>query len=286
MIVDKLRAFGLVGLLLITAGCAINVVQPGPTETLNETVELNGAERVNLRIRPALQELTLRGGAEDLLAGEFTYNLEQLEPVISYTVEDGVGELEIGPRNENVNTIPIGNVVSEWNLQLNEETPLAVDLGLGLGDSNLDFSDLTLTELDIEAGAGEVQANVGRQDLDRLHFQAGLGDVDLQLGGGRLDDLDFEAGAGDVTIDLTGDWESDLDGRIEGGLGEINLTLPAEVGVRVEVERGLGDVNAPDLREEEENVYVNAAYGKAPVTLDLMIEQAAGDVTLAVAELR
>lgn len=110
--------------------------------------------------------------------------------------------------------------------------------------------------------------------------------MNLQLGGGRLDDLDFEAGAGNVTIDLTGDWESDLDGRIEGGLGEINLTLPANVGVRVEVERGLGDVNAPDLQAQGDNVYVNTDYGEAPVTVDLMIEQGAGDVTLAVAELR
>jgi predicted membrane protein len=67
-------------------------------------------------------------------------------------------------------------------------------------------------------------------------------------------------------------------------LGEITLILPTAVGVRVAVDQGLGNVNAADLQEEAGNVYVNEAYETAAVTLDIEIDQAAGDINLRVAE--
>ena len=283
-LIGKFRFLGFIVILALSAGCGVNFVQPGSTETQEETVDVAGAERVNVEIQPALQELTLTGGAEALFAGTFSYNLAALAPTVNYTVQNGVGELVIGSAGERVNTIPIGQVVSEWDLQFNDAVPLALDLNLGLGNSDINLRDLNLTALEIEAGAGRVQVDVGQQELDRLRFDAGLGEVDVSLGGGRLDTLDFNAGAGNVTIDLTGDWQSDLAARINGALGEITLILPTAVGVRIEVDQGLGSINAVGLQAEADNVYVNDGYGTAAVTLEIAIEQAAGDVNLRVVE--
>lgn len=280
----KSCVIAVIGILLLTVGCGVSFTQPGPTETQEETVDLAGAERVNVEIQPALQELTLTGGATALFAGAFTYNLEELAPTVTYMVADGVGELMIGSAGERVTTIPVGQVVSEWDLQFNNAVPLALDLNLGLGNSDIDLHDLNLTALEIDAGAGRVRVDVGQQNLDQLRFNAGLGEVDVSLGGGRIDTLDFSAGAGNVTIDLTGDWQSDLNAQIDGALGEITLILPPAVGVRIVVDQGLGSVDASDLQEEADNVYVNEAYGNAAVTLEIDVNQAAGDINLRVAQ--
>jgi hypothetical protein len=269
---------------LLATGCSVTFARPGPTQTTNTAVELNGAERVNVRLRPALYDLTLEGGADGLLEAEFTYNVEELEPTVSYAVENGVGNLLIAPRQQTINTIPVGNVVSTWALQLNEDVPLDLTIELGLGDSELDFSALTLTALNIEAGAGSVRATLGRQELEELEINSGLGNVDLHLGGGRIDRLDLDGGAGKLTLDFTGEWEADLNADINGGLGAIDLTLPNDVGVRITADSGLGNIHADaGLRLENEH-YVNAAYGQSAITLEIEIDQGVGDVTLRLAE--
>jgi len=268
----------LIVLAVMPAGCAnIPLLRTGATETTRHTIELRGAERVNVTLSPAVGEFTLQGGATELMQGEFTYNLDQLEPRVRYAVRDGVGTLEVTPRDTSINLRPVSNVVSRWNLQLNNEIPLDLALSLGLGDSNLDLRDLLLIDLEIQSGAGRVNVQVGEQEMERVRVRAGLGDTYLQLNGGHVEELRFEAGAGSVTIDLNGIWLSDLNAQISGGLGTLDLTVPEQVGVRIVVNRGLGNVNARGFSVED-NIYTNAAYGNTDVTLRIEINQGVGNI--------
>lgn len=259
--------------------CGVSLSRPGETVTQTESVERGGADSVAVNVQGGVGELALTGGAADLFSGEFRYNLEELAATVDYTVSGDQGTLIIEPAADDFNTIPTGEVVSEWDLQFAEDVPLAMDVALGLGDSDLDFNGLSLTELAIRSGAGRVTANAGRQTLDRIEFQAGLGDVTFTVPGGRVDTLDFEAGAGDVEIDLTGDWEADLDASIRAGLGELTVRVPAGAGVRVAVEQGLGEINADGFTLQD-GAYVNDAYGEGQVTLEIEIQQGAGDINL------
>lgn len=272
--------------LLLAAGCVGGFNRPftrvGELRTESHTVELEGAERVDVRIRPGIQELNLSSGGSTLFSGEFTYNVDELEPEIDYQVRNGVGNLEVGIRRNNIN-FPMGNIINRWDLQLGEAIPMDLELALGLGDSNIDLSNVTLTDLDIESGAGRVNVRVGRQEMERVRVRAGLGDTNLSFAGGSIDDLDFEAGAGTVVIDLAGDWQDDLNASIDGGLGSIELTVPSNVGVRVEVNRGLGDIDARDFRVDD-NIYTNDAYGESDVTLDISVNQGAGEIDIRMAE--
>lgn len=112
-----------------------------------------------------------------------------------------------------------------------------------------------------------------------LDVEVGAGESELSLGGLSLTRLDVTTGAGETTLDFAGDWRSDLAARVEGGTGELTLRLPRQVGVRVEVNNGAGDVDADDLSEVD-GVYVNEAYGTAPVTIEIRVEHGAGDVEL------
>ncbi|MBX2999423.1 MAG: DUF4097 family beta strand repeat protein [Caldilineaceae bacterium] len=272
--------------LLIVGGCVNGFnrqfTRTGQLRTESHTVEREGAERVNVRIRPGIQELNLSGGSSDLFNGEFTYNMDELEPEVNYQVRNGVGDLDVRIKRGSIN-FNIGNIINRWNLQLGENIPMNLELTLGLGDSNMDLSNVTLTDLNLQSGAGKVNVRIGRQEMDRIRVRAGLGETNLSLSGGSVDNLDFEAGAGSVAIDLAGLWEDDMDAQIRGGLGSIDVTLPTNVGVRVEVNRGLGNVDAGGFREDG-NVYTNDAYGQSDVTLNISISQGAGDINIRMAE--
>ena len=112
-----------------------------------------------------------------------------------------------------------------------------------------------------------------------LRIELGAGESELALGGLTLTHLEVATGAGDTTLDFAGDWRHDLDARIDGGAGNLTLRLPRDIGVRVEVESGVGDVDADGFAEDGD-VYVNDAYGTAPVTLDIEVDHGAGEIDL------
>src|SRR5205807_1652714 len=86
-------------------------------------------------------------------------------------------------------------------------------------------------------------------------------------------------GAGKVTVDLRGDWKKDLEATIEGGVGQATIRLPESVGVRVQATSGIGTIRASGL-ERRGDYYVNSAYGKSPVTLNLNINKGIGMIDL------
>jgi hypothetical protein len=116
-----------------------------------------------------------------------------------------------------------------------------------------------------------------------LRVKLGAGDNTLDLSGLTLTNLEIIMGAGNVSVDLTGTWDSGFDTLIRGGLGKATVRLPSTVGTRVRVQGGLGRLTAVGLVRDGD-AYVNEAYGKTDVTLNIEIQGAAGEVTLEVAE--
>jgi hypothetical protein len=115
-----------------------------------------------------------------------------------------------------------------------------------------------------------------------INILLGTGKMDLEMAGLSLTALKVDIGASRSTLDLTGDWASDLDINITGGVSSLTVRLPSSTGVRVEIS-GISRVNASGLVKEG-NAYVNDAYGKSEVTLDIFIEAGLGEVNLELGE--
>lgn len=230
---------------------------PQEMQTESHQVNLSDAESVRTEIIMGVGILKISGGADELLESNFSYNVGSLKPGIQYTVNDGLGQLIIQqPKNR---VTPMGNISNEWDLRLNNNIPIDMNIDFGAGEANIELSNLNLTSLDIEIGAGEVT---------------------LDLSDSRsLTDLDIEMGVGEALVDLTGIRENDLNATIEGGIGDLTLRLPSDVGVRVDVEKGIGDIKANNLKEDG-NAYFNDIYGKTNVTLSFDIEIGMGDIKL------
>jgi len=109
--------------------------------------------------------------------------------------------------------------------------------------------------------------------------EMGAGNSTLNFSGMTLRNLDVRMGVGNSTVDLTGDWKQNVTASIQGGVGEAHMRLPRDVGVRVTVNGGLGSVSAPDFKKDGD-AYVNDAYGKSSVTVDVHVTGGIGQVDL------
>jgi len=270
MSTKRIVLLGILVLLVAVTGCVPEVtridatrIRVGELVTESESVELGGARSVRAEIFMGGGELSVAGGADELLEADFTYNVAELEPEVKY----GGGKLIV--QHPDVKFEGLGSLWDldgyrcQWDLRLNDDVPLEVSITVGTGTAHLEMGSLSLTRLDVATGTGDVTVDVsGAASLTRLGLQMG---------------------AGNVTVDLSGTWEHEVDVDLEGIFGELTVWLPRDAGVRVGVEGALGKVNVIGLTKEGDD-YVNDAHGESEVVLRIDITGGVGQVTLEVRE--
>jgi hypothetical protein len=194
----RIALLALAAILLAASGCG-GGVRVGELRIESETVELGGAASVRVEIEMAAGELEVSGGAAELLEASFTYNVAELKPEVDYSG----GTLSVRTPDVKVGGGALWDLDEyryEWDLRLNEDVPMEMQVSMGAGRSDLRLGGLALTRLDVTRGAGEVVVDLsGSTSLTRLN-----------VGGG----------AGGVAVDLSGTWQQDLEATIEGGLGK------------------------------------------------------------------
>jgi hypothetical protein len=253
------RILALMGLACIAAlaGACCPWFETGTVRTESRSQELGGAQSASVDIRMGAGKLVMGAGASGIMDADFSYNISSWKPEVSYRVSDGRGYLTV--EQPSVGNISAGhNVRYEWNVRLNGGVPLDLQVSLAAGESRLALSDLTVNELQITTGAGNAKIDLPARSLTRLEMNAGVGDANL---------------------DLLGDWKNNLKATIRAGVGAITLRLPRGTGVKVKVTGALGKVNANGFRIQDD-AYVNDAYGRSAVALDMSIVGAVGSVTL------
>jgi len=184
--------------LVIAAAAACEHVGTLNTET--KTVPLGEAKSADVRIRIGAGELTVQGGAKELLEGEFTTNIRRWMPEVDYRVLEGRGVIRIEPRRHS-SGIPFGNSKNRWDVRLQNGFPIELKVRLGAGESRLDLRDIDVTSLDINMGVGELS---------------------LDLSGDRKHDLNvsIDGGVGHATIYLPSD--VGIRAKVDGGIGSVN----------------------------------------------------------------
>ncbi|MBN2266154.1 MAG: hypothetical protein JW775_10115 [Candidatus Aminicenantes bacterium] len=112
-----------------------------------------------------------------------------------------------------------------------------------------------------------------------LAIDLGAGQSDIDLRGLDLERVEIDMGVGEMELDLRGPRQAGLLVKIDGGIGSGKLRLPSEVGVRVKVDGGLGSVDAHGLTKQA-GAWVNDAYGRSPVTIEVDIDAGIGSLDL------
>jgi hypothetical protein len=151
-----------------------------------------------------------------------------------------IGEVEFAVSGDQEKIVSLGNAYNEWlnpanwrlfgpweamrwEVGLNPNIPLDLDIHCGLGRALLDLSNLHLTDLDVSGGVGEMELNLSSKGD---HYN------------GRL-----KIGVGAFKLNIPSGTSADL--QVRGGVGECVITLPADSAVRIRGRMGLGEVNMP-----------------------------------------
>jgi hypothetical protein len=237
LMIGPMRKGAWVGAILAAAmsGCSGELRNFGPMKTETQSVKMGGAKDISALIEMGAGDLTVRGGARDLMEGKFVHRANREAPVVDYNVSGDHGDLEVKEAGNN-HTNNAGDKI-RWELELNSHVPTELKVEMGAGEANLELRDVSLTGLSVEMGAGS------------------------------------------STVDLTGNWKQSAEVSLEGGVGNVKVMLPRDVGVHVTVEGGLGSVSAGQFTRDG-SAYVNAEYGKSPITIEVKVEGGVGHVDL------
>jgi predicted membrane protein len=171
------------------------------------------------------------------MEADFSYNVADWEPEVSYDVSGDTGKLRV--RQGSGGGIPGGDARNEWDIRFNDAVPTDLHLEMGAGESNLDLDSLTLTGLDLQMGAGETTVDLTGdygQDLE-ASIQGGVGEATVLLPSEVGVRAKAEGGIGEINAeglqregdsyvnDAYGDSEVNLEVDVQGGVGEIHLEV-------------------------------------------------------------
>jgi hypothetical protein len=209
--------------------------QVGKMQRESQSVSLENAQSARAELKMGAGELNITGGADQLMEGDFSYNVSDWKPKVNYDVSDQKGEIVVKQGGtEGVHLDADGR--NEWDIRLNDEVPTDLVVKMGAGESDLDLDSLALTGLDLQMGAGKTT-------------------VDLTGDYAQNFDASIQGGVGEATVMLPS--EVAVKAKAEGGLGKINAKGLKKVGnsyvndaygesdvtLNVDVQGGVGEIN-------------------------------------------
>ena len=221
----------MVAILLTAAGCG-GGVRVGELRTESEAVDLGGATPVRVEIEMGAGELDVSGGAAKLLEADFTYNVAELKPIVDFsgsTLSVQTPDVHVGANS----LLDLQDYRYKWDLRLNGDVPMDMQVSLGAGQSSLKLGNMSLTRLNVGGGAGAVTLDLTgdwRNDLEAT-IEGGLGNRTLILPAGVGVRVKVEVGLGGV--DATG-MTRDGDYYVNDAYGHSDVTL------NIQVEGGVG----------------------------------------------
>jgi hypothetical protein len=271
----------------------------GSLVTTRDSVPLKGASSAALLLNMKRGSLSVAGGLTDqLLEAEFEYSIHQPIPIVAYQTKGTSRVIDmLGMGKDN-----------DWKLTVSERIPVAIKAEVGGGVREFNLEDVPITEFSLQAMGGPSVVNFpGDQPyLTSFNITQRQGSISLMADGAfdslirasavtccgdfaasfaglysRLTRLDMGSRRGDVDLDLTGCWLRTCSIRVVATCGNLRLKLPAGLGCSVKVHHSCASICAVGMhRTWSSEAWVNPAYGKTQVFLDIIVESTCGNVDL------
>src|SRR5215207_8568895 len=210
--------------------------QVGKMQRESKSVDLKNAQSARAQLKIGAGELNVTGGADQLMEGDFSYNVSEWKPKVSYDVSGQEGELIVKQGGANEDVRLGGDARNEWDISFNDVVPTDLVVQMGAGESDLDLDSLALKGLDLQMGAGKTTVDL-------------TGDYEQSF------DTSIQGGVGEATVLLLS--EVGVKAKAEGDLGKINAEGLKRVGdsyvndaygesdvnLNVDVQGGIGAIN-------------------------------------------
>jgi hypothetical protein len=219
--------------LLVLAGCNMENWDAGPPQTESQTVKLGEAKSARVEIDMPAGELSVEGGARELLEADFSYPSRSPRPQVEYDVSASQGRLTI---RQPGSVHGRGSGHNRWDLHLSNKVPLELKVDQGAGRARLTLGGLSLSRLDMDIGAGETIVDLSgdwKNDLT-ANIEGGVGRATVRLPSEVGVRASAHGGIGAIHVHGL---KKDGDGYVNEAYGKSPIT------VKVQVEGGVGEIN-------------------------------------------
>lgn len=231
---QKIKALLITTLLLGSISACVEV---GELREDYHAIKLQSAQVVEVRFKISAGELSIKGGAEDLMEGYFEYNVDHWKPEVDYYVSGRKGRLTV--KQTGRTGIPIGDSKNKWDVNLSSDVPIDLRLTFGVGEGYLDMRGIDLRDLDIDMGVGELTIDLTGELKENLkvNIDGGIGSATIYLsedigvrvkvdgGIGSVDARGMNKNDHTYTNDAYGKTEITIYIEIDAGIGSIDLRL-------------------------------------------------------------
>jgi N-terminal domain of toast_rack, DUF2154 len=210
----------------------------GKMQHVSKSVDPKNANSARAQLKMGAGELNLTGGADQLMEGDFSYNVSEWKPKVGYDVSGDEGDLVV--KQGSAEGASLGTKArNEWDISLNDEVPTDLVVQMGAGESDLDLDSLTLKGLDLQMGAGKTTVDLTgdyAQDFDAT-IEGGVGQATVLLPSGVGVKARAEGGLSKINAEglkkvgdsyvneAYGESDVNLSVDVKGGIGAINLEV-------------------------------------------------------------
>ncbi len=268
-ILGALLGFGTVGLaiLILVLAPSLGLVTSTEVSTDRFTESVGAAESAQVEI--------------DLSVGSIT--IDELSDS-SYLVDaeiTHIGEIRFDSRGEGNKSITLQQEKGlefnlfdwpeeelEWDIRLNPDVPISLQLKGGVGEAQINLSALQVTGVDINLDVGGLDLTLPAMDERYIvKVQGGVGEVRITIPDGA-----------NITLDL------------EGDVGDFIIDVPDDADLRLEASTDVGDIRVPSsLRKVsgddddfvgESGTWETTGYGTASRRITIEFNGDVGDFTI------
>lgn len=205
----------------------------GSTKTETISQETGTAKQAEIFLTSGVNVLNVSEGSSDtLVAGTVQVSArERLEQSFEVNGDTGVFRLE---SKGITNAFPwfSRNTRREWDLHLNPEIPLTLNVQTGVGEVQLDLSKLNVTGLELHTGVGATTVELPEVGHVKATIEAGVGGTLIRIPKGVAARIEATAGVGGVNV--SGDYQKDGDtytsSDYDTATNRVNLKVTGGVG--------------------------------------------------------
>jgi len=275
----KLLILLALALSLMACTFSVNVpeVKTGQTRTFEVSEASPPAEEVSsIKIEMGAGSLNLSGGADKLVEGTITYNIDSWKPGVT---RQG-NAVTIKQSTSTSVAIPADTYKNSWDLKLGS-TPIELTLATGAYEGDLELGGLAITALSVTDGASKsiIRFNEpNAANLEQFSYKTGASDVRLEgLGNARASHIEFNGGVGRYTLDFSGINDNDIAVKMDCGMSDITLVIPENVRSIITINGEMNNTNFTGTWTVKDNVYQS---GTAGALIEIEIDMSVGNLNL------
>lgn len=163
---------------------------------------LEGARSAKIKISSSVASLNISELDDKTLLAEGNIETNDNENLITeFSVKNGQAKYSLKAKKQNQLNVFSQSSGRSWDLKLNPNIPLDLDISTGVGDASLDLSKFNLTDLDIATGVGDAEITLPKKGDFKASISTGVGGAVIKIPSSLAIRIKLSKGVGSLDID-------------------------------------------------------------------------------------